>query len=73
VNILRILLVVLAIVILLATLSSIDPHTSQFVVSPVLCFFFVLAISFRSALYRDELTELTAAPRSLATRAPPVF
>jgi hypothetical protein len=73
VNFVRILLTVLAIVVLLVgTLSSVDPHTVQFAILPVVCLLFASSLSLRFTLYKDDLLPLTASPRLLAARAPPI-
>jgi hypothetical protein len=73
VNIIRILLTVLAIVALLVgTLSSVAPHTAQFAILPVVCLLSASSLTLRFTPHKDDLLELTASPRLLAARAPPI-
>jgi len=72
-NILRIIFAVLAIVLLIvSTLSSLDPDNVQFAILPLVCFFFGYVVSRHFELSDSISAELTAAPRLLATRAPPL-
>ena len=72
-NILRIIFAVLAIVLLIVgTFSSLDPGNVQFAILPLVCFFFGYIVSCRFELDDSISDELTAAPRLLATRAPPL-
>jgi hypothetical protein len=73
VNIVRILLAVFAIVALLVgTLSGVDSHTPQFAILPLVCLFLASSLSIRFTLHERDLPELTASPRLLAARAPPL-
>ena len=73
VNFVRILLTVLAIIVLLVgTWSSIDSHTVQFAILPVVCLLSAGSLSLRFTPHKDDLLELTASPRLLAARAPPM-
>jgi hypothetical protein len=73
VNIVRILLAVFAIVVLLVgTLSGVDPHTPQFAILPLVCLFLESSLAVRFTPHEHDLLELTASPRLLAARAPPL-
>jgi hypothetical protein len=71
-NILRIILTVLAIVLLIVSLSSLNPDYIQFAILPLVCFFFGYIVACHAELDDSISTELTAAPRLLAIRAPPL-
>jgi len=73
VNIVRILLVVLAIIVLLVgTLSSIDPHTVQFAILPFVYLFFASILAIRLAPLNVALFELAGSSQLVSARAPPV-
>ena len=72
-NILRIILAVLAIVLLIVSaFLSLDPHDFQFAILPLVCFLIGYVVSGHFELGEKDSVELTAAPRLLATRAPPL-
>ena len=70
---LRIILAVLTIVLLIvSTVSSLDPGNVQFAILPFVCFFFAYVVARHFELDDSISAELPAAPRLLATRAPPL-
>jgi hypothetical protein len=72
-NILRIIFAVLAIVLLIvSTVSSLDPHDVQSAILPLVCFFSGYLVSGHFELDDSISAELTTVPRLLATRAPPL-
>ena len=72
-NTLRIIFAVLAIVLLIVnSLSTLNPHGLQPAILPLVCFFFGLAASRSYEPDKSGFAELAAAPRLLATRAPPL-
>jgi hypothetical protein len=72
-NIVRIIFAVLAIVLLIvSTLSSLDPGNVQFAILPLVCFFFGYIVSCRFEVNDSISAGLTTTPRLLATRAPPL-
>ena len=72
-NTIRAILAVLTIIVLLVgTLASVDSHTAAFAILPLVCLLLISIDCFRLAPHNDDLFELTASPRLLATRAPPV-
>ena len=71
-NIVRIILAILAIILLIAALPHFDAHNIQFAVLPFVCYLFAFAAAFRFVPSDDETRELKPAPRSVASRAPPL-
>jgi hypothetical protein len=72
-NTLRIIFAVLAIVLLVvSSLSPVNPHDVQFAILPLVWFFFRFAASRSDEPDEGGFTELAAFPRLLATRAPPL-
>ena len=72
-NTVRAILAVLTIIVLLVgTLAGVDRHTAPFAILPLVCLLLISIASFRLAPHKEDLSESTASPRLLATRAPPV-
>jgi hypothetical protein len=71
-NALRIIFAVLAIVLLIVSSLSLNPHDVQSAILALVCFFFGLAASRSYEPDKSGFAELAAAPRLLATRAPPL-
>ena len=72
-NTLRIIFAVLAIVLLVvSSLSTLNPHDVQFAILPLVCLFFGFAASRSYEPDEGGFAELAALPRLVATRAPPL-
>ena len=72
-NTLRIIFAVLAIVLLIvSSLSTLNPHDVQSAILPLVCFFFGFAAARSYEPDEGGFAELAAVPRLLATRAPPL-
>jgi len=72
-NMLRIIFAVLTIVLLIvSTVSSLDPGNVQFAILPLVCFFSAYVVACHFELADGISAELIAVPRILATRAPPL-
>jgi len=70
---LRIIFAILAIVLLIvSSVSTLNPHDVQLAILPLLCFFFGFAASRSYEPDEGALAELAAPPGLLATRAPPL-
>lgn len=72
-NTLRIIFAVFTIVFLIvSSLSTLNPHDLQSAILPLVYFFFGFAASRSYEPDEGDLVELSAPPRLLATRAPPL-
>ena len=72
-NSVRVIFAVLAIVLLIvSSLSTLNPHDVPSAILPLVCFFFGFASSCSIEPDDGGFAELAAAPRLLATRAPPL-
>ena len=72
-NTLRVIVAVFTIVLLIvSSLSTLNPHNVQSAILPLVCFFFGFAVSRSYAPDEGGFAELAAAPRLIASRAPPL-
>jgi hypothetical protein len=72
-NILRTIFAVLAIVLLIvSTVSTLDPGNVQFAILPLVCFFFGYVVSYHFPLDDSSSAELAIVSGISATRAPPL-